>query len=209
MRCTKAVAAANQLDLEKLKDVPVPEIVQFGGITFVNNSGQDVAVTTWREYTRCLQQKIPEKTNADIAMSGWFWDTRGHIPFLEVAVPATNSYLRHLRPGRGLVRLLPLALAPLLSEESNAVGQAIRLHQSWLQFYPATRITKLTDTEMALKMGRYRMTVTILAYGDFNRDGLDDLLICYHQDVTDGSFSYAGVAVLTRTTPDGALSLIE
>ena len=195
--------------MEKLKDEPVPEVVQFGGITFVNGDGQDTAVTTWREFTSCQSQNFPEKTNADIAMAGWFWKTRGHISFLEKTVPATISHVRNLHPGKELVRLLPLTLAPLLSEESNDVGEAIKHHKSWLQFYPTTRITKLTNTEMFLKMGRYEMLVTILAYGDFNHDGFDDMLVFYDQGVTDGTFAYSGVAVLTRFTPHESLKIIE
>jgi hypothetical protein len=32
-----------------------------------------------------------------------------------------------------------------------------------------------------------------------NHDGFDDMLICYSQRVTDGTFYYSGPAVLTRT----------
>jgi hypothetical protein len=87
----------------------------------------------------------------------------------------------------------------MLGEESNDVDDAIKRHKSWLKFYPQTRITELTDTEMSLRMGCYEMSLTILAYGDFNRDGFDDMLVFYDQRVTDGTFYYSGLVVLTRT----------
>jgi len=206
--CTAAIPVTSRTNLEHLKDVPVPEIVKFGGVTCVNSAGKDVVVTTWREFIAEGGEKRTEKTGADLDMSGWFWRTRGHIPFIEIATPATNSFVRNLKPGQELVRLLPLTLAPLLSEESNDVAEAIKQHQSWLQFYPETRITKQTDTEMSLNMDRFSMQVTILAYGDFNHDGFDDMLVYYDQGVTDGTFAYSGVAVLTRTNASAPLESI-
>jgi hypothetical protein len=32
--CTEAIPATNRINLEQLKDVPVPEIVQFGGLKY-------------------------------------------------------------------------------------------------------------------------------------------------------------------------------
>jgi hypothetical protein len=201
--CTEAIPATNRINLEQLKDVPVPGIIKFGGLKFINDVGTEVTVTTWRELTRCRKEGYWEKTTADNVMSGWSWLTRGYIPFLEKAVPATNSFVRSLRPGKALVRLLPLILAPLLGEESNDVANAIKRDKAWLEFYPTTKIIKRTDTEMSLQMGRYEVSVTILAYGDFNHEGFDDMLVFYDQNVTDGTFAFSGVAVLTRTTPDG------
>ena len=207
--CTEAVPATDRINMEQLKDVPVPEIVEFGGLDFINHADQEVKVTTWREFVRRHKEGYWEKTNADSVMSSWFWATCGHIPFLEQAVPATNSFVRSLRPGKGLVWLLPLTLAPQLGEESNDVGEGIKHHKSWLALYPNTKIVKRTDTELELRMGRYEMSVTILAYGDFNHDGFDDMLVSYLHRVTDGTFCYSGVAVLTRTAPDDSLKAIE
>jgi len=53
------------------------------------------------------------------------------------------------------------------------------------------------------------MNLTVLAYGDFNHDGFDDLLVAYDQSVTDGTFADSGIAVLTRTTANGALKMVE
>jgi hypothetical protein len=132
-------------------------------------------------------------------MSGWFWPTRGHIPFLETAIPASQSFVRGLRPGRDLVRLLPLDIAPMLVAESKESADAIKQHKSWLDVYPQTRITKKSNTEMSLQIGHDELFLTILACGDFNHDGFDDMLVCYSQRVTDGTFYYSSLAVLTRT----------
>lgn len=196
--CTEAVPADGRAKPESLKDVPVSEIVKYGGLAFINDQGNELTVNTWRQFVTAHQNKYWEKTQADIDMADWISLKRGFIPFLEAAIPATNGFVRNLKPGEELVRLLPLTLAPLLGEESNILDKAARKHERWLHYFPNTEITRRTNTEMSLKMGRYIMTITTLAFGDFDHDGLDDMLIAYSQGATDGTFSYSGVAVLTR-----------
>jgi hypothetical protein len=91
----------------------------------------------------------------------------------------------------------------------NDVTDAIKQGKSWLDFFPNTEIVKKTDTEMCLRMGRYEISITILAFGNFNHDGFDDMLVFYDQSVMDGTFHYSGVGVLSRTSPGGALKLIN
>jgi hypothetical protein len=203
--CTEAISATNRINLEQLKDVPVPEIVQFGGLKYVNDAGKEVIITTWRDFVRYRQAGYRDADNSVNVMSGWFWRTRGQIPFLETAIPARQSFVRGLRPGGDLVRLLPLDIAPMPGEESNAAADAIKQHKSWLEIYPQTRITEKTGTDLSLRMGQDELSLTILAYGDFNHDGFDDMLVCYSQRVTDGTFYYSGLAVLTRTNASDCL----
>jgi hypothetical protein len=203
--CTEAIQATNRINLEQLKDAPVPEIVQFGGLKYVNDAGKEVIITTWRDFVRYRQAGYQDADNSVNVMSGWFWRTRGHIPFLETAIPASQSFVRGLRPGRDLVRLLPLDIAPMLGDESNAAADAIKRHKSWLEIYPQTRVTEKTGTDLSLRMGQDELFLTILAYGDFNHDGFDDMLVCYSQRVTDGTFYYSGLAVLTRTNATDCL----
>lgn len=206
--CTAAIPAADQTNLEQLKDVPVPEIVEFGGLKYVNDAGKAVNITTWRDFVRYRQAGYYDADNSVNVMSGWFWRTRGQIPFLEQAIPAKESFVRNLKPNRDFVRLLPLDIAPMLSEESNDVGNAIKQHKTWLEFYPHTRITEKTGTDLSLQMGRYEMSLTILAYGDFNHDGFDDMLVCYQHRVTDGTYYDSGLAVLTRTNATDCLRVL-
>jgi hypothetical protein len=198
VRCTAAIPAADRSNLERLKDVPVPEIVQFGGLKYVNGMGEETNITTWRDFVRYRQAGYYDADNSANVMSGWFWRARGQIPFLEKAVPARQSFVRGVRQGTDLVRLLPLDIAPMLGEESKDVNNAIKQHKTWLEFYPQTRVTEQTGTDLSLQMGRYEMSLAILAYGDFNHDGFDDMLVYYQQRVMDGTFYYSGLVVLTR-----------
>lgn len=57
----------------------VPEIVQFGGLDYVNDAGKHVNITTWRDFVRYRLAGYWDANNAVNVMSGWFCRTRGQI----------------------------------------------------------------------------------------------------------------------------------
>ncbi len=205
---TAAVDWPTNLTLEQLKDEPVKQ--PDGGIGMAKEGVSNVvAVTTWREFDRLASQGYEPADGMSLGMAGWFHSERGIIPFWEHAIPARLSFVRPLPMNRKLLQWLPLDLGPQISsEEIEAVAQAIKAGKSWLEFYPDTKIIRQTSDRIQLSADGFMITLTIMAYGDYNHDGYDDALVFVSHSAIGGSLNYSFNAMLTRTNASDRLRLL-
>lgn len=181
------------ITIESIKDLPVPEIGS-AGIAMTNGTNT-VAARTWREFDRLSKAGFEPASNAELSMCTWFYRRRGFIPFMEKAQPAKTSFVRDLPMNGKLPALLDPDLAPATSqEESDFIQQAKREGKSWQQAYPETRVKR---TRAAGKRGHLpfvsfqtdhgRVGITPLAYGDYDHDGFEDVLIFVVHDMDPGT----------------------
>jgi hypothetical protein len=201
--------------IENLKDSPVPEI---GGEGLAMSDGTNtVAARTWREFDRLSEAGLEPASNAELSMSAWFYRRRGFIPFMEKAQPAKTSFVRDLPMNRKLPALLDPDLAPAVSqEESDFIQQAKREGKSWQQAYPETRVKR---TRAAGKRGHLpfvsfqtdhgRVSITPLAYGDYDHDGFEDVLVFVVHDMDPGTLTYGFTAILTRKNAKERFSIVR
>ena len=205
---TSVVNWPANLTLEQLKDEPIKQID--GGITMAKEGIANVTnFVTWREFERLSNAGYEPAANYDLGMAGWFSLERGIIPFWEHAIPAKESFVRPLPMKRKLLQWLPLDLGSQISnEEIEAVAQAIKAGKSWLEYHPDTKIIKQTSNNIELSTDGFILTLTVLAYGDFNHDGYDDALLCVSHSAIGGSLNYSFNAMLTRTNAGGRLRSI-
>ena len=203
---TAAVNWPTNLTLEQLKDEPLKQLD--GGIGMTKEGVAEMAAT-WREFDRLSSEGYEPADGMSLGMAGWFSSERGIIPFWEHAIPAKQSYVRPLPMNRKLLQWLPLDLGPQNSnEEIEAVAQAAKAGKSWLDFYPDTKIIKQTSDSIQLSASGFMITLTVMAYGDFNHDGYDDALLCISHSAIGGTLNYSFNAVLTRTNASDRLRLL-
>ena len=206
---TTAVAWPTNLTLEQLKDEPIKQLD--GGITMSKEGVANVTnVVTWREFDRLASHGYEPADGMSLGMAGWFHSERGIIPFWEHAIPARLSFVRPLPMNRKLLQWLPLELGPQISnEESEAVAQATKDGKSWLEYYPDTKIIKQSASSIQLSLDGFWITITMLAYGDFDHDGYDDALVCVSHQAIEGTLNYSFNAMLTRTNAADSLRLVS
>lgn len=187
--------------LEQLKDLPMPELVQVDGLNLVNETGEIQRVTTWRAYDRASKAGYHCSDDASLRLSSWLEVRGGILQFLERAQPSRTSYVRDLRMGSDLLRQLPATLGLLVSgEQIEAARAAAQTGKPWSDFFPAMKIKRRTRTTMQLEGGGDSAYLRFVAYGDFDHDGVEDLLLYLAYQATEGTMSYACTAILTRAS---------
>lgn len=73
------------------------------------------------------------------------------------------------------------------------------------QFKPVFRVTVTSDQEIEIRTIAIETDLSILARGDFNDDGLDDLLLLASSGATEGTWAGAQLYLLGRDAPGSVL----
>jgi hypothetical protein len=128
------------------------------------------------------------------------------IALLKQAAPARESFLRDFRLDVETVNYLPaiVYLSPSCypmcwDDAANELRVPLsRVHEILLvQIYSAT--------EMKFWSFDWYVRLTILGFADFNRDGLEDMLVLSSGGSISGTGASARTYILTRNTPDAVL----
>lgn len=127
------------------------------------------------------------------------------------AQPAAISHLRTLAFDADLPDHLPWQVAMILSGSEAQQIAAERPDASWREalFTPLTGFSSCGE-----HCGRYddesaTQTVQLVARGDFDGDGIEDVLLSAYDTAKGGSHQSSRMFVLTRRTPDGEIELIR
>ncbi|TAL01509.1 MAG: hypothetical protein EPO07_08270 [Verrucomicrobia bacterium] len=114
-----------------------------------------------------------------------------------------------MKLNRKLLEKLPVNLAPAFNrEEWEPQEQALKEGKSFMEFYPESKVVRRGRNEIEIKMGEgYTVCLTVLAYGDVNHDGLEDVFLYVHHG-TEGSMSYGFNVVLNRKMLNGKLEQV-
>ncbi len=124
--------------------------------------------------------------------------------------PAERSYLRDFVLDEEAIHLLP-AVADIQSSCDFLCRQRVanerRIPLS--RFEPVIRVTVKSEEEIRIRTIDWISIVTILGRGDFNRDGLDDLLVLINGGSMSGTWSGAELYLLSRDAADAVLFVAE
>lgn len=127
------------------------------------------------------------------------------------AQPAAVSHLRGLVFDDTLPDHLPWQVALIISGAEAARIGAERPRATWREalFEPLTEFSSCGP-----HCGRYGdpaavQSVWLVARGDFDGDGIEDMLLSSYDAVTGGSYRASRLLLLTRRTPDGRVELIR
>ncbi len=175
-----------------------------------------LAARTWREFDRSSKAGFQPASNAELSSSAWFYRRRGFLPFMEREQPAKTSFVRDLPMNGKLPALLGPDLGPATSqEEIDFIQQVKREGKSWQQVYSETRV-KRTRADgkrghlqfVSLQTNHGLVSITPLAYGDYDQDGFEDVLVLIVHDMDPGTLNYGFTALLTRNNPKECFSVL-
>ncbi len=132
------------------------------------------------------------------------------IAMLKQAVPAHKSYLRHFVLNEGAIDYLPAMVfitlgCDYLCRQRLANERRIPLSR----FENVLRIDSTNDIEMRIRTRAFESRISVLARGDFNADGLDEMLVVSNAHATEGRGSWTDLHLLTRDAPGAVLYVLN
>ena len=203
-------------------------------LTLTDPNNSHVMVRTVAEYDQIIAKGYFAKTGADIRHEAQFAVASAVLKVVEKAKPVQSSFVA--KPYRGIhsLDLLPIDLLP--SHESDdaaehqrrtATGTTLaqlvkegivlaemdktqsppKITFHWPgKIFTKQALIKEYGAEQAAELGSV-LTVIELARGDFNGDGIEDILVYAIYRFTEGSFVAFDLYLLTRTEAAGLFKI--
>lgn len=134
------------------------------------------------------------------------------IEKLPSARPSRASYVNDVTLNPDIFDYLPAMVNPAGSCDflcRQYVANERRIPWRKFEVSEIESVDVVDPYKMDVKTTTELLTLEILARGDFNQDGLEDLLIRVTANVIEGTWGTTEVYTLTRDTPDGVLWLLD
>jgi hypothetical protein len=128
------------------------------------------------------------------------------------ARPARTSHVRDLFSVKALGGVLPADLAPAFSpDETELVARASREGLTWSRVDKKVRFAPNPDRKEELRVAGDGVAGSLerWALGDFNGDGLEDVIVVRSMGPDGGSAFDLAAFLLTRTQPGGPVTVLE
>ena len=123
--------------------------------------------------------------------------------------PAKSSFFEGFAFGPKSLKFLPPSLDMAISnDEINAAKRAEVDGKSLAKTNPKLKIWRFSDLSMQLEDDRAELGFEMIARGDYDGDGVEDLLISSWERVKNASYAVSKLLVLTRKGPDAILKTI-
>jgi hypothetical protein len=167
-----------------------------------------------RQISSCLQYLAVFEANGDVDTvtpgdQRSFLSLAAHcqaLGMLRAARPAQRTYLDRFALDQQAPDFLP---SELRVDPSPARSQDARKGQTWRGADPKVK-AKVLKADVLRGAGRgYVSRVFEYARGDFDGDGIEDLLIRTEGELNGGTYQDNGVFLLTRTAPDAPLKTLK
>ncbi|MDA0232999.1 MAG: hypothetical protein O3C69_05905 [Chloroflexi bacterium] len=191
------------------------------------------SVTTGREWRKALKDGYGAYWTGDVTLQSWFEFTVGTIMLLTNAQPSVVSYVSDFTFGTNALYDMPCTLNTSWEQHIEMALESGRtfadLPADWDQpderyglpgyyrdsspryaaVFPDAVVGEHSSEEVEFLLGTedwgHRILLKLVAWGDFDGDGIEDLLMQNSTYYRGGSGRYYTHVVLTRLTPTGAL----
>lgn len=180
--------------------------------TIYEHTGRQREIRTCADYARARKNGWSDSANTYERSTEAFFKDECDVALLVLAAkPSRVSYVRNFKLDEAALDLLPPTLSWILSgEEEQAADDAERQGLSWKKFKPELKtVGKSTDWMAIEEPGEARISLEIKAFGDFNGDGIEDVLLFKSTNAIEGTFRYYEPVILTRTADGRQLKVLK
>ena len=195
-------------DLDALLDKPVQQGPNQGAelkMTDPKDMSKQASVVTCRDYDARKAQDWFAMSNLDMAKEGWFQRTCGTLVLLKEARPASRSYLDDPDSGLSDPKLISAGILPSADEGLASLGGKTI---GDLVASGAVKINSAEKRRLDLTYDGVRAVYEEIARGDFDHDGVEDILVFMGVHSTGGTMKWYQHLGLSRKSPGGALQLV-
>ncbi len=129
---------------------------------------------------------------------------------LKNAKPATRSFVADLKWDESILPVLPPQLAISVSEDARRKARiAARRGENWPEFDTSVHAEAQGADQIKVMGNGFVQRLILWGRGDFNGDGLEDLLVESLDTLTEGTYRNTRLFILTRKTARGKLSVVR
>ena len=129
---------------------------------------------------------------------------------LQHATPATTSHVAELKWDANILPLLPPELAVNISAELIGKAKAAaKRGESWHDFDRTATASEDGQDQVVVQGKGFLERLIIWGRGDFNGDGIEDLLVQSLDTLTEGTYRNTRLFILTRKKNGGKLSVLR
>ncbi len=232
VRWTSAVKLKSLDDIQAALDRPVP--MQAGESLVLHEDGNKArTVTTGREWLKALKDGYSEESTYDITMESYFIHNTATLLLLGRAHPSTVSYVADLKLGKDAAAVLPCTIHPRWNEYVEVAldsgrkfpdlpGNWKKIADAWdfqgcgdsspryAALFPAAVVSNVTPFEVevydsGVPEEAVQTTLEIVGWGDWDGDGIEDVLLRQSTYYNSGSGRSYDHMILTRLKRGDAL----
>ncbi|MFP2911745.1 hypothetical protein ACLESD_43320 [Pyxidicoccus sp. 3LFB2] len=171
-----------------------------------------------RDIDRCTEAEGLELGDLEVRTTVEIYPAQGQLLRCRVlkrvtqARPSRVSHVRNLFSTQALGEVLPADLAPAFAPgEDEDRARAGREGRTWSGWDSKVRFAPDPDHKGTLRVqgDGVEGVLTLWAQGDFNGDGIEDVIVDRSMSPEGGSLVDGATFLLTRTQPGGVLTILE
>ena len=182
------------------------------GVKIYEHTDQKREIRTCADYAHAMKNGWRDNANTyEMTVAASFKEQCDLTLLILAAKPSRVSYVRNFKLDEAALDLLPpsLSFAPV-GEIEQAADEAERQGLSWKKFNPGLKLLKKSANWMVVEEpDAARIEFEIEAFGDFNGDDIEDLLLFKLTCAFGGTFCAYYPVILTRMADGAPLKAFE
>lgn len=181
-------------------------------LILVNDNGQKYKVATYQQYKELQSKGYYPETNWDILYQFRFIENCTSLERIKRAKPSKISYLKDFDVTNYPLEYLPPTLDLInTSDEIAKAKGAVKLGKTWKEYDPTATYTVEDEYSIHIEDDRSNIYngkdiyITQQAWGDFNDDGIEDVLLLVKYFIKEATYRSCEHTLLTMLKENGPI----
>lgn len=191
------VTWTKDMKVKSLAAIPALLSADIGKVHYIDNNDQKAVATSCNNYFRLTKLGYYPANNAELAAESYFKEKCDPLLLLLHARPAAESHVRNFDLKNDYKELPAAIVFPSITDVESPIGP---LNLAFPDVTVEESPSPATSTTITLvtKAENMRAVISILAWGDFNHDRIDEMLVFVANYVPGGTYHSYTTYLLTK-----------